>query len=88
MAHNSKKNTVEPTLLHRTIYVRRVIEPLLNFKIGSIGIAQMELDKKSAETQKRADSFKNSIKEFLNTQFQVFDKKSESEENPMYYYAT
>ena len=48
----------------------------------------MELDKKSAETQKRADSFKNSLKEFLNTQFQIFDKKSESEENPMYYYAT
>lgn len=70
------------------IHVRRVIQPWLNFKIGSIEITQMELDKKSAEFQKRADSFKNSMKEFLNTQFQIFDKKSESEENPMYYYAT
>lgn len=68
------------------IHMRRVIEPRLNFQIGSLAIPQMEVDKKIAGTPKRADSFQNSIKEFLNSQFQIFDKKSESEENPMYYW--
>ena len=42
----------------------------------------MEADEKSVETQKR-DSFKNSLKEFMNQQFQIFDKKSYNGESQM-----
>ena len=55
----------------------------LNFKIGTIAINSLEADANSAGTQKRGDLFKNSLKEFMNQQFQIFDKKSYNEESPM-----